>query len=82
LSPVPQAEPQAAGFSTLSPEPQAEPQAAAGFSSLSPEPHAEPQAAGASAAAHKIDCALWPKPNSLERFIFLLNFNVNNKVAL
>jgi hypothetical protein len=79
---VPQAEPQAAGFSSLSPEPQAEPQAAAGFSSLSPEPHAEPQAAGASAAAHKIDWALWPNPNSLERFIFLLKFKMNNKVAL
>jgi len=46
LSPAPQAEPQAAGFSSgLSPEPQAEPQAAGFSSGLSPEPQAEPQAA-------------------------------------
>ena len=47
LSPAPQAEPQAVGFSAgLSPAPQAEPQAA-GFSAvLSPAPQAEPQAAG------------------------------------
>jgi hypothetical protein len=69
LSPAPQAEPQAAGFSSLSPEPHAVPQAA-GFSFLSPEPHAVPHAAGAPASAQRIDCALWPKPNSFERFIF------------
>lgn len=47
LSEAPQAEPQAAGFSSgLSPAPQAEPQAA-GFSfGLSEAPQAEPQAAG------------------------------------
>lgn len=44
LSPEPQAEPQAVGFSSgLSPEPQAE----ALTSGLSPEPQAEPQAVGA-----------------------------------
>ena len=47
LSPAPQAEPQAAGFSSgLSPAPQAEPQAAGFSSGLSPAPQAEPQAAG------------------------------------
>jgi hypothetical protein len=68
LSPVPHALPQAAGFSSLSPEPQALPQAA-GFSSLSPDPHAVPHAAGAPASAANTLCALWPKPNSFERFI-------------
>jgi hypothetical protein len=68
LSPVPQAVPQAAGFSSLSPEPQAVPHAA-GFSSLSPEPQAVPQAAGVSTSALRMRCALWLKPNSLERFI-------------
>ena len=47
LSPAPQAEPHAAGFSSgLSPAPQAEPHAAGFSSGLSPAPQAEPHAAG------------------------------------
>ena len=47
LSPAPQAEPQAEGFSSdLSAAPQAEPQAAGFSSGLSAAPQAEPQAAG------------------------------------
>ena len=46
LSPAPQAEPQAVGFSSgLSPAPQAVPQAAGFSSGLSPAPQAVPQAA-------------------------------------
>jgi hypothetical protein len=67
FSPAPQAEPQAAGFSSagLSPAPQADPQAA-GFSSagLSPAPQAAPQAAGFS-LCFNIPCALCAKPKSI-----------------
>jgi hypothetical protein len=36
---------------------------------LSLEPHALPQAAGAPASELSTRWALWPKPNSFERFI-------------
>ena len=59
LSPAPQAEPQAAGFSAgLSPAPQAEPQAAGFSAGLSPAPQAEPQAAGFSAGLSPVPQAV------------------------
>jgi hypothetical protein len=87
LLPAPQALPQAGAgfFSSLSPAPQALPQAGAGFFSsfLSPAPQALPQAAGAEATTFITCCALWPKPNSLERFIVVFcKVRVNKKVIV
>ena len=71
LSPAPQAEPQAAGFSSgLSPAPQAEPQAAGFSSGLSPAPQAEPQAAAGAASIFLLH------PNRFESAIFLTSIHV------
>ena len=82
LSPAPQAEPQAAGFSSgLSEAPHAEPQAAGVSAGLSPAPQAEPQAAGFSPglseaphaephAAVGFSVAILLHPNKFASFLF------------
>lgn len=71
LSPAPQAEPHAEGFSSgLSPAPQAEPHAEGFSSGLSPAPQAEPPA-----------CASFPlfHPKRFESAIFFSSFLVISK---
>ena len=77
LSPAPQAEPHAAGFSSgLSEAPQAEPHAAGFSSGLSEAPQAEPQAAAGAASIFLLH------PNRLESAIVLPSFIHIQSVAL